>query len=304
MAKANSPLRRKSDYSAYRAVDTVLRYGLRFLPSWSWTERLALWWGYRFRPVPCVARLRSGALIHVDPTDHLQLMIYYFGTFEPHCLTYLAKCVNRGGTVVDVGANIGLYTLESSLVVGPTGQVISIEAAPPHAQALQKNIQLNRMNNVSVIEAAVGDSVGEATLTLPSGDNLGMFTVGPVSGDKVFRVVLRPIDDLLKERGINSVDLIKMDIEGSEYRALRGAARTLGRCRPVLIIELNESALCRCGSSTAEVKELLRYWGYRGWLIARNTVRPIPKTQSIPNCSECLFIHCDNEPLIRKLRLP
>lgn len=56
-------------------------------------------------------------------------MIYYFGTFEPHCLSYLQRCVDKGGTIVDVGANIGVYTLESSLIVGQTGRVIAIEAA-------------------------------------------------------------------------------------------------------------------------------------------------------------------------------
>jgi FkbM family methyltransferase len=304
VAKANSPLRRKSDYSAYRAVDTVLRYGLRFLPSWSWTERLALWWGYRFRPNPCVAKLRSGALIQVVPTDYLPLMIYYFGTFEPKCLKYLKQCTSKGGTIVDVGANIGVYTLEGSFAVGPTGRVISIEAAPSLVDALRENIQLNGMNNVSLIEAAVGDSVGEAILTLPNETNLGGFTLGPVSGDKAYSVAVRLIDDLLDERGINSVDLIKMDIEGSEYRALRGAARTLARCRPVLMIELNEFALSRCGSSAREVKELLHASGYRGWVIGRKAVRMLPESRSTHECDECLFIHRDNQLLISRLRLP
>ena len=178
----------------------MLRYGLRLLPAWTWTERVALWWAYRFRPAPCVAKLRSGALIQVDPTDYLQLMIYYLGTFEPHCLPYLQGCAGKGGTIVDVGANIGVYTLESSLAVGPTGRVISIEAAPSHVQAIRKNIQLNAMSNVLLIETAVGDSVGQATLTRPRGSNLGMFTLGPVSGDETHTVAVRPIDDLLEER--------------------------------------------------------------------------------------------------------
>lgn len=296
-------MRPKNENPVYRLVDIALRHGLRMLPTWLWTERVALWWGYRFRPAPCVARLRSGASIHVSPTDYLQLLIYYLGTFEPHCLPYLRGCAGKGETVVDVGANIGFYTLESSLAVGPTGRVISIEAAPPHLETLRKNVQLNGMNNVSLIEMAVGDSVGQATLTLPKGGNPGMFTLGQVDGDEAYGVALRPLDDLLAEQRIHSVALIKMDIEGSEYRALRGAAKTLATYKPALLVELNEVALHRCGSSAREVKDLLREAGYRGWVIGHSGIRPVPEDQTPHDCDECLFIHRDSEPLMRKLRL-
>ena len=150
------------------------------------------------------------------------------------------------------------------------GRVIAIEAAPSHVRTLSKNIELNGMSNVSLIAAAVGDATGQAKLTLPSGVNLGMFTLGPANGHEVYDVTVRRIDDLLEESGIHSVDLIKMDIEGSEYHALRGAAKTLTKHRPVVIIELNEGALRQCGSSSDDVIQLLGTFGYRGWLIGRS----------------------------------
>ena len=303
--KTDTTSRRKNQNSLYRAIDAALRHGLRVLPAWTWTERVALWWGYRFRPAPRVVKLRSGAMIYVNPTDYLQLLIYYTGAFEPHCLPYLRGCVNQGGTIVDVGANIGFYTLESSLAVGPTGRVISIEAAPPHAGALQKNIELNGMRNTSLIEVAVGDSVGEAKLALPRGDNLGMYTLGAVNSDEVYSVALRRMDDLLEKQYVDSIDLIKMDIEGSEYRALRGATKTLVTHKPALLIELNEVALRQCGSSAQAVKDLLREVGYRGWLINRDgEARPIPEDQATHDCDECLFIHREKVSLMHRLRLP
>jgi FkbM family methyltransferase len=268
-----------------------------------WTERAALWWGYRFRPAPCVVKLRSGRLIRVNPTDHLQLMIYYFGTFEPHALSYLKLCASRGGTIIDVGANIGLYTLEGSLVVGPAGRVISIEAAPSHVEALRENIKLNGIDNVSIIESAVGDSTGIATLTRPKDGNFGMFTVGLVDGDETCNVPLQAIDGLLADQRIESVDLIKMDIEGSEYRGLRGAERTLKRYKPTLLIELNETMLHGCKSSTREVKDLLREMGYRGWQVRRKIIHEISETQVTHICDECLFVHRDNKLLMERLRL-
>lgn len=285
-------------------MDAVLRCGLRHLPNWAWADDLALWWGYRFRPAPCAVHLRSGALMEVRQTDYLQLMVYYRGTFEPHCLRYLRSCAGEGATIVDIGANVGVYTLESSLVVGPNGRVLAIEAAPSNAQELRRNIELNGMRNVSLLETAVGDSTGFATLALSAGANLGMFTLGAVSGETGCRVEVRRLDDLLEEIGVDRVDLIKMDIEGSEYRALRGAEKTLARHKPTLLIELNEEALRRCQSSANDVKRLLRDAGYRGWHIGRRAVRPIPEVQSSHDCDECLFIHRDRGALIGELGLP
>jgi FkbM family methyltransferase len=293
----------KNKIPIYQMVDFALRQALRRLPPSQWTERLALWWGYRYCPAPGVARLRSGASIHVRPSDYLQLLIYYQGTFEPHCMPYLRACAGKGDTVVDVGANIGLYTLESSLAVGPSGRVISIEAAPPHLETLRRNIKLNDMRNVSLIATAVGDSVGEATLVLGKGDNLGMYTLGHRDGDESYTVALRPLDVLLAEQDLDSVALIKMDIEGSEYRALRGGEKTLAKYKPAILIELNDVALNRCGSSAASVKNLLREAGYRGWVVGRSAVRPIAGDLSRHDCDECIFIHRDRESLMRKLKL-
>ena len=292
---AGAASRPKNDIIAYRIADYLLRAGLRVLPASKQSEHLALWWGFKFRPNPSVSKLRSGALIYVDPTDYLQLLIHYLGTFEPHCLRYLKSCVSKGGTVIDVGANIGVYTLESAIVVGPAGRVISIEAAPSNARLLKQNIELNHMNNVTVVEVAAGDSTGSETLSLPSEGNLGMFSLGSQVGDKFCSVNVRRIDDLLEERAISSVDFIRMDVEGSEYRALRGGTKTLESYRPTILIELNEKALRSCQSSSKEVKELLASFGYRGWVIERKTLRPIQSSRSVHDCDECLFIHRDNK---------
>ena len=230
----------KNTHLAYRGVDWLLRHGLRLLPASLWAEKCALWWGYRFRPAPRVVTLRSGARIQVTHVDHLQLLIYYLGTFEPYCLPFLKGCAKKGGTVLDVGANIGFYTLESAVSVGSLGRVISIEAAPSHLQSLRQNIDLNEMKNVSVLGTAVGEADGYANLSLAAGENLGMFTLGEIEGVDSHSVTVTTIDSLLEKQKIESLDFVKMDIEGSEYKALLGAARTFGKFRPSLLIELNE----------------------------------------------------------------
>lgn len=267
----------------------MLRLALHLLPLSAWTEHVALWWGYRFQPLPRTITLRSGARIHFRAVDYIQLMLYYFGTFEPHCLECLRRHVSRGATVIDVGANIGLFSIESSIAVGPAGRVIAIEAAPPNLLALRENLRLNNLKNIEVVETGVSDAAGSARLTLPEGDNLGMFTVAEIDGAVSYEIQLRTIDDLLDERQIGSVDLIKMDIEGSEFRALSGAKRTLEKYRPLLIVELNGQALERCGSSVEQVMSFLRALGYSGQKLGQTQPLQREGNREIL-CEEYLFV--------------
>ncbi|MGY3346691.1 MULTISPECIES: FkbM family methyltransferase [unclassified Bradyrhizobium] len=292
----------KNQRAAYKLTDSLLRGVMRRLPPTELLEKIALWWGYRFQPGPRVSRLRSGALFQTTHTDYLQLLIYYLGTFEPHCLPYVRAIASEGDTVLDVGANIGFYTVESAAVVGQGGRVISIEAAPSHAQSLRRNIEINRLQNVSVFEAAVGSSSGMATLKRSNAANLGMFSLGAIDGVEAHIVKIRTIDDILAEAHVTSLKLIKMDIEGSEYRALLGAKNAIEEYRPSILIEINDAALHSCGSSSSQLLALLQDWGYRGWTIGRNSTRPINEVEAL-DCAECIFVHSKSEWLAQKLDL-
>lgn len=296
-------MKEKGAAPIYQLMDAILRWGLRQVPPSRSAERLALWWGYRYRPGPRKSRLRSGNFIWTTQVDHLQLLIYYLGTFEPYCLPYVQKVVARGGTVLDVGANIGLYSIESAAAVGASGRVVAVEAASSHVDALRQNIELNSFRNVSVYETAVGAAAGRATLKRMSGDNLGMFTLGQLDGIDEQLVSVRTIDDVMREEQVSSLDLIKMDIEGSEYGALLGAEKTVRSYRPAILIELNDIALRSCGSSSNELVKLLHSWEYLGWEIGRGFVRPIRSSALQENCVECIFVHRDNNPLLKRLNL-
>jgi FkbM family methyltransferase len=279
--------RHKSGNQIYGLLDAALCVAFRHLPITTVTEKAALKWGYKYRPDPSVVRLRSGALIQTTQVDHLQLLLYYFGTFEPECLAAMRRNVMPGDTILDVGANIGLFTLEGSMAVGSAGRVIAIEAMPAHATSVMESVRRNGMKNVEVIPVAVGDEKGEGTLTLPSNTNYGMFTLGNVAGDVSFKVPIERIDDILFKRGVNSLAFIKMDIEGSELKALIGAEQTLKKHHPTILIELYEEHLNACGTSSREVKSFLTALGYREAFLDGT---PISVKEGRPG-NECLFVH-------------
>jgi FkbM family methyltransferase len=278
----------KSSRSAiYALIDATFRSLFRQLPLSSATQKLALKWGYKYRPEPGLVKLRSGALIQTTQVDHLQLLLYYFGTFEPECLAAMHRIIKPGDTVLDVGANIGLFTLEASLSVGSSGRVIAIEAMPEHATAVVHSARSNGMMNVEVISVAAGDRIGEAILTLPRNTNYGMFTLGDVAGDVSFKVPVQRIDDIVAERGVKSVAFIKMDIEGSELNALIGAEQTLRNFHPTILIELDEDHLAACKTSSHEVKSFLNRLGYREFLLD-GTLPALGRRQLV---NEYLFVH-------------
>jgi FkbM family methyltransferase len=269
----------KNQILIYRVVDVALRILLRAAPYCSFTERLALWWGYHFRPSPGLVRLRSGATLCTNSVDHLPLLLRYLGTFEPHSLRAMRRCLNPGGTLLDVGANIGLFSIEAALI---GANVIAIEAAPQHIEAIRSSISANGFNQIEVVSSAAWDRDGNGTLSLPLGANHGGFTLGHTAGDRLIEVPLRRIDGIVSDR---QIDFIKIDIEGSEYRALVGAKDTIARCKPPILLELNEKALQACGSSSRAVKELLTSYGYRGHYLYGGNIG----ANDDHVCDECLF---------------
>jgi FkbM family methyltransferase len=211
----------------------------------------------------------------MNALDHLQILLYYLGTFESQSLRAMHRYVGPGKTLLDVGANIGLFSVEA-IMAG--ADAISIEAAPKHVEVLRKSGLPN------IIHCAASDCDGQTTLSLPDGANEGMYTIGNVCGTEAFTVPTRRIDEVV---GGRHIDFIKMDIEGAEYKALLGAEKTIGRCHPPILIELNERALQACGSNPAQVKSLLNYHGYVGRYVKTDK---LIKDEDRHDCDECLFI--------------
>lgn len=274
---------KKNDMLVFRAADLVVRAILRLMPPTDTAIHLALSWGYRFDPKPHTFRLRSGLLFRYPKTDFIPLLLSYVGTFEPGVIKLLRQLLKRGDTVLDVGANIGFHTLECWNAVGRDGRVISIEAMPQHASSVRENLSLNQFPTADVLNVAVGDRDGEISLGLPEGGNQGMYGIN--AGQPLATVALRRIDDLLPD--LPSLALLKMDIEGAELMALKGAEATLRRHRPAIVIELNEKALQRCGASSKDVVSFLEDLGYRGQTITADGLRPL---NDIHDCDECLFL--------------
>jgi FkbM family methyltransferase len=150
------------------------------------------------------------------------------------------KVVNAGQTVLDIGANFGVFTKLFSQLVGPNGHVIAFEPIPVTFRTLAAGVQRYQLNNVKAMNNAVSDRVGKVRMVVPAyddgpGDNLYQATiVNSENSLKAFSIEAVTIDSLQLSR----VDFMKIDVEGHELEVLRGSRQTLERDHPTLMVEV------------------------------------------------------------------
>jgi FkbM family methyltransferase len=149
-----------------------------------------------------------------------------------------------GDFVIDAGAGVGEYTMVASVEVGEKGNVIAIEASSEPFRYLSKNAKLNPNKNIIALHAALGQKSGRLKMFRPAGTSFVDSINKSWSGSTVsYYVKSVTVDSLVKKFGIKKLDLIKLDIEGAELLALRGAMKTIEKMKPKIIIETHSKEL-------------------------------------------------------------
>ena len=192
---------------------------------------------------------------------------YYPSQYEEAKHRFLVGACKPGTTVVDGGAHIGLFTVVMANAVGPEGWVLAFEPTPGTRAVLAKTIALNDLGaTVSPRPEGLSATTGSTTLHIgpdegtSSNSLLGRLGEAPPGSEQA--VPTLALDDLLPTLA-SPVSCIKLDIEGAELDALRGAAAMLERFRPALCVEVHPRMLRRAGHDPVAVHDLLVERGYR-----------------------------------------
>ncbi|WP_439566856.1 FkbM family methyltransferase [Sphingopyxis sp.] len=205
-------------------------------------------------------RTRHGFAMRLDLGQFVDRTIYCTGGWEPLETRVIAAALKPGDSFVDVGANIGFFSLLAHRLVGPTGRVHAIEPTPSTADLLAHNIALSGAGAgaITVHRCAAGDRDGAVTMVVHDAGNIGS---NHVSFDGAGAAVpLRRLDQLLSGETIR---LIKLDIEGAEAMALRGAGALLdGDTAPALLFEFSPDMLRGMGDDPAVLLHDLEAKGY------------------------------------------
>ena len=225
--------------------------------------------------------VRGGFRWDLDLTEGIDLAIFAFNGFGRTTSRRLAKLVRPGSTVLDIGANIGAYTLLLSRLVGSEGKVYAFEPTTYAFDKLRRNLALNPevasrvvAEQVQLVRIGSENSASEIYSSWKVTGNqvrhpkhLGI--AQPTTGAKTFT-----LDSYCERAGVKKIDFIKLDVDGFESDVIAGALKVLQRDRPVICLELAPYALTERRSSLAELLRLLHQVGYR--LVYLENQSPVP----------------------------
>lgn len=207
----------------------------------------------------------QGVRISGHTSDLIQGCIYWFGVWEPALTHFILQRSRQmsGRIFVDVGANIGYYTLIVASTA-PHSSVVAVEAFPPTLIELKKNIERNKLKNVIEIGEAAGAADGNVEIFYAGSSNggatttvAGRFDIIPVT------VKMRPLSQMLSAEQISRVKLIKIDVEGAELEVMRGLISVVDKL-PLdaeILVELAASL----GSASTEIFESLIARGFAAY---------------------------------------
>jgi FkbM family methyltransferase len=188
-------------------------------------------------------RTYFGAEFDCHARDLIQGTIIHFRTWEPNTSRTLSKLIHPGDVAVDLGANIGYFTLLFSHLVGDDGSVIAVEASPKIARTLADNVVRNRAGNVRIVNAAVAAKAGTATIYEAPDLNIGATTTRPDRGFPATATVeALSIDQILTADEAKRASLIKVDIEGAEIPVLTHILDSIDRYHERLAIAVEVTA--------------------------------------------------------------
>ena len=213
-----------------------------------------------------ILTLDSGEFLRIRNIDMIGISLLKGQQFESVTREAIMSRVHDGMTVLDIGANIGYYTVQMAHKVGDKGNIIAFEPNPVMMAELQSSVRLNKFTNVITEQVALSDSKGTAEFCIPE---TGKESHGSLKQNitfttrNQFNVQTDRLDDVLRRLNISKVDFIKIDVEGAEMLVFNGASNLLsGQYKPCIIFESAEHLCKPFGFRVFDVLSYLNAYGY------------------------------------------
>ena len=221
---------------------------------------------------PAFRRAFEAVLNHL-PGDHLVSVLpegervhlsarYRHVSWNPDEYRAFRAVVRRGVTVMDVGANVGAYTLLFATWVGETGRVFAFEPAPDTCDGLRTHVALNRVDDrVTIMQAAVAAAVGDADFAIHPSGGASSLALEAVNGGRRIRVPTETIDNVCRTHVLLPA-VIKIDVEGAELDVLKGARNTLALPGLHVFVEFHPAAWREAGVTRGDIEAELCDQGF------------------------------------------
>ncbi len=248
-------------------------------------RRLEIWNGlFKDQEQKILHKLDASTEIYLFKNSILSRYIYE-GVFELDEIAFVKSHLKTGDTFIDVGSNIGLFSLIASNIVGASGKIIGFEPSPVTFSRLKQNIELTKYPNVDIRNIGLSDTNTTLTLNVSGSghDAWDTFANGGQSAyAETVEVPVATLDNQLDGIDKSSITLVKIDVEGWEKFVLLGAKDLLINYRPTLLIEFTESNTRSAGYEVTEIYDLLVDYGYEWFTFKNGHLLPSKRKQSYP----------------------
>ena len=257
----------------------------------------------------------NGYMMELDISQWSARSAFFLGRwYDLHTQKLLVQVLKKGDEVIDIGANIGMFSLAASHIVGREGIVHAFEPNPRHLEQLNRNIEINQIDNIRVYPVGLGETDGQFNLYVPN-INSGEGSLAPVNyGDDEcdeLKVTVKVGDDLLQE---TAPRLIKIDVDGAEVGVLKGIFKLINKQKPLIAIEYVPAYLNRFGNCIEDILAIADEHSYKAFKMDLAKVKgsyelsyiPIEGLQLEDNCAILLghvedpYISCFEQDQTRK----
>lgn len=238
-----------------------------------------IFWNFTsWRIFEYTTKTQFGMYITGNTQDVIQRYIYYFGIWEPHISAFISSRLKPGDIFIDIGANIGYYSLLTSRLVGTNGKVIAIEASPKVFELLKKQIIANKVENIRILCCAVSNKRARLTVHHAEDTNIGATSIVRNFNNSFlpnFEVDAAPLGDLLSNEEIAMARMIKIDVEGAEWLVVEGMRPIFKQLREdvEILLEVSKDQLEQFGKTFDDLLMEFKNYGFNAYII-RNEYKP------------------------------
>ena len=243
------------------------------------TETRAAYWLTQFKRWPAIfdedpytrsVLIAPNTRMRVGLVDFIERNLALYRSWDAKVLGVLEQHLKPGDTFIDIGANIGYFTLMGSRLVGEKGCVIALEPSIRALAKLTQNLRMNDTKNVILLSLACGKSKNLKSLYQASIHNIGETSMSTHMGTAPTETIISlPLDDILQQLNIMP-SMIKIDIEGYEFEALQGMSNILKNFRPTIVTEITPRWLEAQGRTAGDVHDYMDQHGYDCFLIGED----------------------------------
>jgi FkbM family methyltransferase len=242
-----------------------------------------------------VMTTRTGMRVLCNPADKriAPLEILNFGTYEADHAAMMSALVWEGKTILDVGANIGFYTISLARQF-PAATIWAFEPVPATFAYLRENLELNAVTNARIFNIGLSDQEGEQIYYFSPCNSVSASAARVAEEADTTAVVcrVRRLDKFVREHRLQ-IDFLKCDVEGAEYLVLRGAAETVRRDQPVIVAEMLRKWAAKFHYEPNDIIRFLGALGYRCFTSAGRRLVPFAAMDESTTETNFFFLHAD-----------